>query len=176
MTSHKKPSPINHKSIERFENEGGATKAGNLSRKKRPRDANQLAESIVDVATGETDDGEPTPEAQGKDPAAVNLRRSLAPERGPMTDKDEYADHAAQTMAAHIKRLYEHREAVRQSDVNGAALPPTIFPDLSAAADDCSSFLEHYSGSRMPSALQLRMASVLDAIKALANALADRRP
>ena len=44
-------------------------------RKKRPRDANQLAKSIVDIATGETDDREPTPEEQGKDPAAVSLGR-----------------------------------------------------------------------------------------------------
>jgi hypothetical protein len=28
--------------------------------KKRPRDANQLAKSIVDIATGETEDREPT--------------------------------------------------------------------------------------------------------------------
>jgi hypothetical protein len=33
MTSHKKPPPINHKAIERFENEGGTTNAGELSRK-----------------------------------------------------------------------------------------------------------------------------------------------
>jgi hypothetical protein len=44
-------------------------------RKKRPRDANQLAKSIVDIATGETEDREPTPEEQGKDPAAVSLGR-----------------------------------------------------------------------------------------------------
>jgi hypothetical protein len=66
MTSHKKPS-INHKSVERFENEGGTTGAGELSRKKRPRDANQLAKSIVDIATGEADDCELTPDEQGKD-------------------------------------------------------------------------------------------------------------
>jgi hypothetical protein len=45
------------------------------SRKKRPRDANQLAKSIVDIATGETQDRDPTPEEQGKDPAAVSLGR-----------------------------------------------------------------------------------------------------
>lgn len=44
-------------------------------RKKRPRDANQLARSIVDIATGEVEDREPTPEEQGKDPAAVSLGR-----------------------------------------------------------------------------------------------------
>ena len=42
---------------------------------KRPRDPNQLAKFIVDVATGEVEDREPTPEEQGKDPAAVSLGR-----------------------------------------------------------------------------------------------------
>ena len=46
-----------------------------MPHKKRPRDANQLAKSIVDIATGETEDREPTPEEQGKDPAAVSLGR-----------------------------------------------------------------------------------------------------
>ncbi|MCL4766801.1 MAG: histone H1 [Hyphomicrobiaceae bacterium] len=44
-------------------------------RKERPRDINQLAKSIVDIATGEVEDREPTPEEQGKDPAAVSLGR-----------------------------------------------------------------------------------------------------
>lgn len=38
---------------------------------KRPRDPAQLAKFIVDVATGEIEDREPTPEEEGKDPAAV---------------------------------------------------------------------------------------------------------
>lgn len=38
---------------------------------KRPRDTNQLAKRVTDVATGEVDD---TP-ADGKDPAAVSLGR-----------------------------------------------------------------------------------------------------
>lgn len=42
---------------------------------KRPRDANQLAKRIVDIATGEIEDRAPTPEEQGKDPAAVSLGR-----------------------------------------------------------------------------------------------------
>ena len=41
-----------------------------MTRKKRPRDANQLGKSIVDIATGARDDREPTPEEQGKDPAS----------------------------------------------------------------------------------------------------------
>lgn len=35
---------------------------------KRPRDPAQLAKLIVDIATGEVEDREPTPEEQGKDP------------------------------------------------------------------------------------------------------------
>ena len=46
-----------------------------MKAKKRPRDTNQLAKRIVDIATGDEDDREPTPEEQGKDPAAVSLGR-----------------------------------------------------------------------------------------------------
>jgi hypothetical protein len=38
---------------------------------KRPRDLNQWAKRMVDIATGAASDREPTPEEQGKDPAAV---------------------------------------------------------------------------------------------------------
>jgi hypothetical protein len=41
----------------------------------RPRDLNQWAKRMVDIATGEVDDRPPTPEEEGKDPAAVNLGR-----------------------------------------------------------------------------------------------------
>jgi hypothetical protein len=40
---------------------------------KRPRDPNQLAKSIIDIATGQKPDRDPTPEEQGKDPAAVTM-------------------------------------------------------------------------------------------------------
>jgi hypothetical protein len=40
---------------------------------KRPRDPNQLAKSIIDIATGQKPDRDPTPEEEGKDPAAVAL-------------------------------------------------------------------------------------------------------
>jgi hypothetical protein len=49
------------------------------SKPKRPTDTNQLARSIVDMATGdapaEEDATEPTPEDEGKNPAAVALGR-----------------------------------------------------------------------------------------------------
>ncbi len=38
---------------------------------KRPRDLNQWAKRMVDIATGEATDREPTPEEQGKNPSAV---------------------------------------------------------------------------------------------------------
>ena len=40
--------------------------------RKRPRDPNQLAKLVVDIATGEVEDA---PEDTGKDPAAVALGR-----------------------------------------------------------------------------------------------------
>jgi hypothetical protein len=41
--------------------------------RKRPRDPNQLGKLIIDIATGQLEDRPPTPEEQGKDPAAVAL-------------------------------------------------------------------------------------------------------
>jgi hypothetical protein len=40
---------------------------------KRPRDLNEWAKRMVDIATGEVEDRGPTPEEQGKDPAASAL-------------------------------------------------------------------------------------------------------
>lgn len=56
---------------------GGVSHVANICRvpdrsRKRPRDPNQLAKLIVDIATGEVED---TPEDAGKDPAAVALGR-----------------------------------------------------------------------------------------------------
>lgn len=47
------------------------------ARKKRPRDFAQRAKMIVDIATGDIEDREPTAEEQGKDPAAVSLGRRV---------------------------------------------------------------------------------------------------
>jgi hypothetical protein len=37
---------------------------------KRPRDPNQLAKAIIDIATGQKPDRDPTPEEEGKDQSA----------------------------------------------------------------------------------------------------------
>ena len=42
-----------------------------MNRPKRPRDFSQAAKFVVDVATGQAEDREPTAEERGKDPAAA---------------------------------------------------------------------------------------------------------
>jgi hypothetical protein len=42
--------------------------------RKRPRDPNQLAKAIVDIATGAVEDRPPTPEEEGKDPGCGGVR------------------------------------------------------------------------------------------------------
>jgi hypothetical protein len=39
--------------------------------RKRPRDFSQAAKLVVDIAIGQVEDREPTPEERGKDPAAA---------------------------------------------------------------------------------------------------------
>ena len=53
--------------------------------RKRPRDPNQLGKFIIDVAPGEVDDRPPTPEEQGKDPAAVAMGQKGGRARRPAT-------------------------------------------------------------------------------------------
>ena len=43
--------------------------------KKRPRDPNQLAKMIADIASGDVEDRKPTPEEQGKNAAAAEMGR-----------------------------------------------------------------------------------------------------
>jgi hypothetical protein len=43
------------------------------SHPKRPRDFSQAAKLVIDIAAGEKPNRDPTPEEQGKDPAAAAL-------------------------------------------------------------------------------------------------------
>jgi hypothetical protein len=57
------------KAIARWDAEGGAPASGDQStikHPKRPRDLNQGAKRMLDIATGEASDAAPTPEEQGK--------------------------------------------------------------------------------------------------------------
>ena len=56
---------------------------------KRPRDFNQAAKLVVDIAAGEVEDREPTPEEQGKDPAAVALGRKGGEARAAKMTRDD---------------------------------------------------------------------------------------
>lgn len=50
--------------------------------KKRPRDSLQLAKLIGDIATGQVEDREPTPEEQGKNASAVARGKAGGPKGG----------------------------------------------------------------------------------------------
>jgi hypothetical protein len=66
------------KALQRWETEGGATEdEPQTPKRRRPHQANQLSKPIVDIATGEIDEREPTPEEQGKDPCGLGNRGDL---------------------------------------------------------------------------------------------------
>jgi len=48
---------------------------------KRPRDLNQWAKRMLDIATGEASDREPTPEERGVDPVASAMGKKGGPAR-----------------------------------------------------------------------------------------------
>lgn len=65
-------------------------------KRKRPRDPNQLAKSIVDIATGTIEDRPPTPEEEGKDPAAAALGRKGGAARANKLDAKRRSEIAKQ--------------------------------------------------------------------------------
>jgi hypothetical protein len=78
------------------------------SRRKRSADFAQRAKMIVDIATGEIEDREPTPEEQGKDPAAVNLGRRGGLKGGKARAKSLNAKRRSQIAKAAAKARWEH--------------------------------------------------------------------
>jgi hypothetical protein len=79
---------------------------------KRPRDPAQLAKLIVDIATGQADDKEPTPEEQGKNPAAVALGR-LGGLKGGKARAAKLTQEQRREMSRNAAKL---RWAAKQSD------------------------------------------------------------
>lgn len=59
---------------------------------KRPADVNARAVMIARIATGEIEDVQPTPEAEGKDPAAVALGRKGGQARAAALGKRKRAE------------------------------------------------------------------------------------
>jgi hypothetical protein len=77
---------------------------------KRPRDFSQAAKLVVDIASGQVEDREPTPEEQGKDPAAI--------ERGRLGGVKGGSAGAANTTAK--QRSESARNAARKSGVTAS--------------------------------------------------------
>jgi len=63
--------------------------------RKRPRDANQLGKLIIDIATGQVEDRPPTPEEQGKDPAAVAMGKKGGRARANKMSKERLSEIAS---------------------------------------------------------------------------------
>jgi hypothetical protein len=78
---------------------------------KRPRDPNQWAKHMVDVVTGAIEEREPTPEEQGKDPAAVALGR-----KGGMKGGRVRADRLTPEQRAEAARLAVQARWRRKKD------------------------------------------------------------
>jgi len=74
---------------------------------KRPRDLNQWAKRMVDIATGEASDRELTPEERGVDPAASAMGKKGGPARA--------ASMTAERRAEIAKAAAEKRWAPKKS-------------------------------------------------------------
>jgi hypothetical protein len=73
-------------------------------RPKRPRDFSQAAKLVVEIATGQVEDRKPTPEDQGKDPAAVALGRKGGKARSEGMDLAKRAEIAKKAAKARWNR------------------------------------------------------------------------
>jgi hypothetical protein len=70
---------------------------------KRPRDFSQAAKLVVDIASGQVEDREPTPEERGVDPAASALGRKGGPARAAKLDPEKRRQIARQAAAKRWK-------------------------------------------------------------------------
>jgi hypothetical protein len=81
-----------------------------VNQPKRPRDPNQIAKSIIDIATGQKPGRDSTPENHGKDPAAV--------ERGKKGGKARADSLTAQKRSEIAKAAARTRWRFRQDQEN----------------------------------------------------------
>jgi hypothetical protein len=75
------------------------------NRLKRPRDPAQLAKLMIDIASGVVEDREPTPEEEGKDPAAVALGRKGGVARARKMAPEKRAEIARKAVRTRWKNL-----------------------------------------------------------------------
>ena len=71
---------------------------------KRPRDFSQAAKLVIDIATGQVEDRPPTPEEQGKDPAAVARGRKGGAARAAQMSAQRRKEIAQKAAAKRWKR------------------------------------------------------------------------
>lgn len=71
---------------------------------KRPRDPAQLAKLMIDIASGEVEDREPTPEERGKNPAAAALGRKGGAARAAKMDPERRAAIARKAASTRWKK------------------------------------------------------------------------
>jgi hypothetical protein len=74
------------------------------SHPKRPRDPNQLGKAIIDIATGQKPDRDPTPEEQGKDPAAVAMGKKGGKARADSMTPEQRSEIAKKAAAGRWKK------------------------------------------------------------------------
>ena len=96
-------------SLQRWDNEGGATKR---SRAKHPRDFSQADKLVGDISTGRVENRPPTPEEQGKDLAAVpdNLGARKAEDLARQRFQSRNAKRLARSPLKLIGKPRGHRE------------------------------------------------------------------
>jgi hypothetical protein len=66
---------------------------------KRPRDFSQAAKLVVDIASGQMEDREPTPEERGVDPAASAMGKKGGPARAASLTPERRAEIAKKAAA-----------------------------------------------------------------------------
>jgi hypothetical protein len=71
---------------------------------KRPRDFSQAAKLVIDIATGEKPNRDPTPEEQGKNPAAAALGRKGGTARANSMSAERRAEIAKKAAKARWKK------------------------------------------------------------------------
>lgn len=84
-------------------NEASCPGAQAMSRK-RPRDFSQAAKLVIDIASGQVEDREPTPEEQGKNPAAAALGRRGGAARAKSMSAERRAEIARKAAASRWKK------------------------------------------------------------------------
>ena len=72
--------------------------------RKRPRDFSQAAKLVIDVATGQVEDRQQTPEEQGKDPAAAAMGRKGGAARAKSMTAERRVEIAQKAAASRWKR------------------------------------------------------------------------